>query len=75
LVVNREKQEKRSSKRILIVDDEPDIAFTNVMFVAIFGFPETDKANNYLLLAQDARARTGTSPRGISVEVILMISY
>jgi hypothetical protein len=38
-----------------------------VMFVAIFGFPETDKVNNYLLLAQDARVRTGTNPRGINV--------
>jgi hypothetical protein len=37
------------------------------MFVAIFGFPETDKVNNYLLLAQDVRVRTGTNPRGINV--------
>jgi hypothetical protein len=28
LVANKEKQEERSSKRILIVDDEPDISFT-----------------------------------------------
>ncbi len=37
------------------------------MFVVIFGFPETDRVNNYLLLAQDVRARTGTNPRGINV--------
>jgi hypothetical protein len=38
------------------------------MFVVIFGFPETDKVNNYLLLAQDARAHTGTNQRGINVD-------
>jgi hypothetical protein len=38
------------------------------MFVVIFGFPETDKVNNYLLLAQDVRAHTGTNPRGINVK-------
>jgi hypothetical protein len=37
------------------------------MFVVIFGFPETDRVNNYLLLAQDVRARTGTNQRGINV--------
>jgi len=34
------------------------------MFVAIFGFLETDKVNNYLLLVQSARAHTGTNLRG-----------
>jgi hypothetical protein len=38
------------------------------MFVVIFGFPETDKVNNYLLLAQSARAHTGTNQRGISLK-------
>jgi hypothetical protein len=39
-----------------------------VTFVGIFGSPETDKVDNYLLLAQDVRARTGTNPRGISLK-------
>jgi len=38
------------------------------MFVVIFGFLETDRVNNYLLLAQDARALIGTNPRGINVK-------
>ena len=38
------------------------------MFVVIFGFLETDRVNNYLLLAQDARALTGTNLRGINVK-------
>jgi len=44
------------------------------MFVAIFGFLETDRVNNYLLLAQDARARTGTNPRGINIKFKSTIS-
>jgi len=39
------------------------------MFVVIFGFPETDKVNNYPLLVQDAKRPTGISPKEISVEV------
>jgi hypothetical protein len=44
------------------------------MFVVIFGFLETDRVNNYLLLAQDARALTGTNPRGINVKFESTIS-
>ena len=44
------------------------------MFVVIFGFLETDRVNNYLLLALDARARTGTNPRGINIKFKSTIS-
>jgi CheY-like chemotaxis protein len=42
LVANREKQEERSSKRILIVDDEPDISFTLKIILEESGFSITE---------------------------------
>jgi len=38
------------------------------MYVAIFGFPETDKVNKCLLLVQGARVPIGISLKGTSVE-------
>jgi DNA-binding response OmpR family regulator len=53
LVANREKQEERSSKRILIVDDEPDITFTLRIILEENGFKEVDVFNEPLLALQN----------------------
>jgi PleD family two-component response regulator len=57
LVANREKQEERSSKRILIVDDEPDIAFTLRIILEENGFKEIDVYNEPLLALQNFKSR------------------
>jgi len=56
-VANREKQEERSSKRILIVDDEPDIAFTLRIILEENGFKEVDVYNEPLLALQNFKSR------------------
>jgi CheY-like chemotaxis protein len=57
LVANREKQEKRSGKRILIVDDELDIAFTLRIILEENGFKEVDVYNEPLLALQNFKSR------------------
>jgi CheY-like chemotaxis protein len=57
LVANREKQEERSSKRILIVDDEPDITFTLSIILEENGFKEVDVYNEPLLALQNFKSR------------------
>ncbi|MGB6592094.1 MAG: response regulator [Candidatus Nitrosopolaris sp.] len=57
LVANREKQEERSSKRILIVDDEPDISFTLKIILEENGFKEVDVYNEPLLALQNFKSR------------------
>ncbi len=44
-----EKQEKRRNKKILIVDDEPDITFTLRTVLQENGFKEVDVYNEPLL--------------------------
>ena len=56
LVANREKQEERSSKRILIVDDEPDISFTLKIILEENGFKEVDVYNEPLLALQNFKS-------------------
>jgi CheY-like chemotaxis protein len=51
------KQEKKSSKRILIVDDEPDIAFTLRIVLEENGFKEVDVFNEPLLALQNLKSR------------------
>ena len=57
LVANKEKQEERSSKRILIVDDEPDISFTLKIILEENGFKEVDVYNEPLLALQNFKSR------------------
>ena len=57
LVANREKQEERSSKRILIVDEEPDITFTLRIILEENGFKEVDVFNEPLLALQNFKSR------------------
>jgi DNA-binding response OmpR family regulator len=57
LVANREKQEERSSKRILIVDDEQDIAFTLRIILEENGFKEVDVYNEPLLAVENFKSR------------------
>jgi CheY-like chemotaxis protein len=57
LVANSEKQEERSSKRILIVDDEPDITFTLSIILEENGFKEVDVYNEPLLALQNFKSR------------------
>src|SRR5215472_18646988 len=57
LVANREKQEKKCSKRILIVDDEPDITFTLRIVLEENGFKESDVYNEPLLALQNFKSR------------------
>jgi CheY-like chemotaxis protein len=57
LVANREKQEERSGKRILIVDDEPDISFTLKIILEENGFKEVDVYNEPLLALQNFKSR------------------
>jgi CheY-like chemotaxis protein len=57
LVANREKQEERSGKRILIVDDEPDITFTLRIILEENGFTEVDVYNEPLLALQNFKSR------------------
>jgi PleD family two-component response regulator len=56
LVANKEKQEERSSKRILIVDDEPDISFTLKIILEENGFKEVDVYNEPLLALQNFKS-------------------
>jgi CheY-like chemotaxis protein len=53
----REKQEKRNNKRILIVDDEPDITFTHRTVLEENGFKEVDVYNEPLLALQNFKSR------------------
>jgi CheY-like chemotaxis protein len=57
LVANREKQEERSRKRILIVDDEPDITFTLKIILEENGFKEVDVYTEPLLALQNFKSR------------------
>jgi CheY-like chemotaxis protein len=57
LVGNRKKQEKKSGKRILIVDDEPDITFTLRIILEENGFKEVDVYNEPLLALQNFKSR------------------
>jgi CheY-like chemotaxis protein len=57
LVANREKQEERSGKRILIVDDEPDISFTLKIILEENGFKEVDVYTEPLLALQNFKSR------------------
>jgi CheY-like chemotaxis protein len=56
-VAKGEKQEKRTNKRILIVDDEPDIAFTHRTVLEENGFKEVDVLNEPLLALQNFKSR------------------
>jgi CheY-like chemotaxis protein len=53
----REKQEKRNNKRILIVDDEPDITFTHRTVLEENGFKEVNVYNEPLLALQNFKSR------------------
>ena len=56
-VAKGEKQEKKSNKRILIVDDEPDITFTLRTILEENGFKEVDVYNEPLLALQNFKFR------------------
>jgi CheY-like chemotaxis protein len=56
-VAEREKRKKRSSKRILIVDDEPGIAFTLRIILEENGFKEVDVYNEPLLALENFKSR------------------
>jgi PleD family two-component response regulator len=56
-VAKGEKQEKRTNKRILIVDDEPDIAFTHRTVLEENGFKEVDVYDDPLLALQNFKSR------------------
>jgi len=53
----REKQEKRNNKRILIVDDEPDITFTHRTVLEENGFKEVNVYNEPLLALHNFKSR------------------
>jgi CheY-like chemotaxis protein len=55
LVANRKKQVERSGKRILIVDDDPDITFTLRIVLEENGYKEVDVFNEPLLALQNAK--------------------
>jgi CheY-like chemotaxis protein len=55
-VAKGEKQEKRTNKRILIVDDEPDITFTLRIILEENGFKEVDVFNEPLLALHDFKS-------------------
>jgi CheY-like chemotaxis protein len=55
LVANRKKQVERSGKRILIVDDDPDITFTHRIVLEENGYKEVDVFNEPLLALQNAK--------------------
>ena len=57
LVAHRKKQGERTSKRILIVDDEPDITFTLRIVLEENGFKEVDVFNEPLLALQNFKSR------------------
>jgi len=56
-VANREEQQEITNKRILIVDDEPDIAFTLRIILEENGFKEVDVYNEPLLALQNFKSR------------------
>jgi CheY-like chemotaxis protein len=56
-VAKGEKQEKRTNKKILIVDDEPDITFTLRTVLEENGFKEIDVYNEPLLALQNFKSR------------------
>jgi CheY-like chemotaxis protein len=57
LVTNREKQEDRSNKSFLIVDDEPDITFTLRIVLEENGFKEVDVYNEPLSALRNFKSR------------------
>jgi CheY-like chemotaxis protein len=56
-VSNREQQQEIRNKRILIVDDEPDITFTLKVILEENGFKEVDVFNEPLLALQNFKSR------------------
>ena len=56
-VAKKEKREERRNKRILIVDDEPDITFTLRAVLEENGFKEVDVLNEPLLALQNFKSR------------------
>jgi PleD family two-component response regulator len=57
LAAKREKREKRTNKKILIVDDEHDITFTLRTILEENGFKEVDVYNEPLLALQNFKSR------------------
>jgi CheY-like chemotaxis protein len=55
-VANREEQQEIRNKRILIVDDEPDITFTLKVILEENGFKEVDVFNEPLLALHDFKS-------------------
>jgi PleD family two-component response regulator len=55
-VANREEQQEIRNKRILIVDDEPDITFTLRTILEENGFKEIDVFNEPLLALHDFKS-------------------
>jgi len=55
-VANREEQQEITNKRILIVDDEPDITFTLRTILEENGFKEVDVFNEPLLALHDFKS-------------------
>jgi CheY-like chemotaxis protein len=55
-VANREEQQEIRNKRILIVDDEPDITFTLRTILEENGFKEVDVFNDPLLALHDFKS-------------------
>jgi CheY-like chemotaxis protein len=55
-VANREEQQEIRNKRILIVDDEPDITFTLRIILEENGFKEVDVFNEPLLALHDFKS-------------------
>ena len=56
-IANREEQQEIRNKRILIVDDEPDITFTLRIILEENGFKEVDVFNEPLLALQKFKSR------------------
>jgi CheY-like chemotaxis protein len=55
-ITNREEQQEITNKRILIVDDEPDITFTLRTILEENGFKEVDVFNEPLLALHDFKS-------------------
>src|SRR5215472_3123068 len=55
-IANRDEQQEIRNKRILIVDDEPDITFTLRTILAENGFKEVDVFNEPLLALHDFKS-------------------
>src|SRR5215471_17513025 len=56
-IANREDQQEIRNRRILIVDDEPDITFTLRIILEENGFKEIDVYNEPLLALQNFKSR------------------